>query len=112
MADFLTLDGTAVEIAHGGAVQRSGDVIGETARAFNGSLRSTVRATKRAWEFTTAPLSLTDAAAVRALAGFATVSGDAVAGASIACHVSIGDAPYQPDGTGFVVQLALSISEV
>lgn len=112
MADFLTIAGTPIEIAHGGATQRKGDVVGETARSFSGQLRSTVRATKRAWDFTTAPLTLADAATVRALAGFASCSGDALGGASVACLVTIGDAQYQPDGTGFVVSLALSLVEV
>ena len=112
MADFLTIAGQPVEIAHDGAVQRASEVIGETARAFSGALRSTVRAEKRAWDFTTAPLTMAEAATVRGLAGFATCSGDALGGASIACYVTVGDAPYQPDGTSFAVRLALHLEEV
>ena len=112
MSDFLTIAGQPVEIAHDGAVERAGDVIGEKARAFSGALRSTERATKRAWDVTTAPLTLSEAATVRALNRFQTCSGDALGGASIACYVTVGDAPYQPDGTSFVVRLALHLEEV
>jgi hypothetical protein len=52
---FLTINGVPVAIATGSA-QLQTEVMGDRARAFDGTLRSTQQGFKRRWQVTTAPL--------------------------------------------------------
>lgn len=81
---FLTIAGLDVEIQVTPAQRGQPTRIGETARAFDGTLRSTVRGQKHAWTGTTGPLSTTDAdaleTAIDAAHGLVTVAGDWLGG--------------------------------
>lgn len=115
MADFLTVAGHAIEIQAEGAVRRASAVIGETARAFSGALRSTVRAEKRSWDFRSAALTPTEAATILGLiAGgvYVDCSGSALDDATISCYVTARQATYNPSGVDHTVTLDLSLVEV
>lgn len=114
---FLTIAGLTVEVQTAGAQQEAGTVLGERVRTLSGTLRSTVRAVKRAWSFSTPPLTSADAATLRAAIAndaVVTCAGDALGGA-VACMVRVTQAPYQQDtrqATDFSVILQLALEEV
>lgn len=111
MPDFLTIEGHAIPVAADGASEREPEVVGDPGvRAFDGTFRSTARALKRQWTFTTPPLTHADAATIRGYApapgvpltcagGF--LDGPAGGASSVECSVSIGESPYRPDFTGY-----------
>ena len=92
--------------------------VGTSARAFDGGLRSTVRAEKQTWTVLTGLMlqaSVVTLLAAIADAAHVTVSGDLTG--TITAEVTVGSqSPYQSahggDGLGFMRQLALTIREV
>lgn len=111
---FLTIAGITVPVSSQGASQGATEVVGNESRAYAGSLRTTVRAEKRAWQFTTKTMSAADAAAlVAAVAGgvYVAVAGDAI-GSSISCRVTVTSAPFVQVAGGFRRTLALAVREV
>lgn len=111
---FLVVGGVTVEVVSDGAAEREPFTVGESVRAFDGSLRSTVRAEKREWQFETYDLSPVQFATLRAAIGpsgsLVTCSGDAL-GAALLCEVTITAAPYIRDGVGFVRTVSLRLRE-
>lgn len=111
---FLTLGATEVWVDTRGATEPEVIRVGESTRAFAGNLRSTVRAVKRNWRFTGAPMSESAFAALRATfeAGdFVTCFGDALGG-TYECEVRVTDAGYVEDGTGFLRVPVFTLAEV
>ena len=112
---FLVVGGVTVHVATSGATKKAIERIGSSTRAFAGNLRTTVRAEKRAWQFTTHWLTNTDAAALEtavALGAHVVCSGDALGG-SITCEGTLGDGPYLPKaGATFRRQVVLTLREV
>ena len=111
---FLTLAGITIDVSTDGASQLEGDVVGEKARMFDGTLRSTVRATKRAWRITSPVLTQVQESAIRtAIANHATVtlSGDIVGGANVSVKVTPTESAFVPDGLSFRRALSLLIEE-
>lgn len=53
---FLIVSGITVSVAQNSA-SRSKEVIGDAARAFDGTFRQTVRARKRSWKVSTTPIA-------------------------------------------------------
>lgn len=103
-----------VEVQTAGAQRNADERVGGRRRSFSGQLRSQVRAAKRIWSFTTGPLSLTDANALRAaiaLDARRDCSGDAIGGI-VECMIEVGDSPYVPDDDNFKVFLTLTLTEV
>src|SRR5574337_1051327 len=101
MADFLTLNGAPYDVVTTGATERAPRVIGEFVTTFAGTMRSDVRAVKRTWDVTLAPMSRSAFLALAALVGSSAsvvCSGSALDGASVPCYVTLGDAPYVDDG--------------
>jgi hypothetical protein len=103
---FLTLGGTTYQVIDDGNVGENptAHVIGQEDRAFDGTLRSTVRGEKREW----GPFRLLDSGgdymteaeyqtlrAAVAGGAFLTCSGDALNGASVSCRVRITTAAYE-----------------
>lgn len=102
---FLQVNTIVVPVALDGATVEM-ELIGDRARAFDGTMRSTRRATKRRWQIKTAPMTAADAQALLAvLLGTppVTCTGDCFvppAGASVLCdpevrtlqHVATGSA--------------------
>lgn len=95
--EFLTIDGTAVAVARDSA-ELSAEVVGERARAFDGTLRSTQRALKRRWKVSTPPLEPADASALwNSLTTFAApriCGGEMIGDATVECEVELGSVKY------------------
>lgn len=111
---FLIVAGITVLVAPTGAVKKSPERIGTSTRAFAGNLRTTVRAEKRSWQFTTKWIIDADAAALEtAVANGAHVacSGTAL-NASVNCEVTLQDANYVFVRGGFRRQVVLLLKEV
>lgn len=87
---FLIVSTQTVPVAVGGASEEI-EIIGDRARAFDGTMRSTRRATKRKWKVKTAPMASADAAALRnrlLAAPPLTCSGDFLGG-TVGCDAEI-----------------------
>jgi hypothetical protein len=111
---FLTIAGVTVPVSISGAAEKQKETVGSDSRAYAGNLRSTVRAEKRNWQFTTKTLStVDDAALVAAVAGgvFVTCAGDAL-GVSVTCRVTVTDGPYVKVAGGFRRTRVLQLREV
>jgi hypothetical protein len=111
---FLTVAGITVPVSITSASEKAKETIGGDSRAYAGSLRSTVRAEKRNWQFTTSTLStVDDATLVAAVANgaFVTCNGDALGGA-VTCRVTISDGPYVKVRGGFRRTRVLQLREV
>jgi len=115
---FLTVAAITVIVQDSSASEQEAERIGGSARAFDGTLRSSVRNRKRRWQFTTVPM--TDAAiatlrsAIETGTQIVTCSGDALLGASVSCEVLITDVSYIRDqrvATDFSRTLSLSLQE-
>lgn len=116
MANFLTFNGTPIPILRDGAKKRPPARVGDSARAYDGTLRSTVSAVKREWDVKTGPLLAADEAAIRAIINAdaeVTVAGDAIGG-SLTCMVEDNGSDYISDGTtdGFLFLASFTIREV
>lgn len=87
---FLTVTGQTVPVAVGGASEEV-ELIGDRARAFDGTMRSTRRATKRKWQVKTAPMTTADATSLRTkllATPPLTCSGDLLGG-TVSCDAEI-----------------------
>lgn len=109
---FLVVGGVTVNVATD-ASSRTVQEIGDRARAFDGTMRSTVRARKKAWSFTTVPM--TDAAASTletALNGTlpVAVSGDITG--SVNTHPEVTGREDVAISGGFNVVLSFTLHEV
>lgn len=115
---FLTVAGVTVVVQDSSASEGPPTLIGGSARAFDGTLRSSVRASKRNWQFTTNPMTDANVATLRAAietgTQIVTCSGDALLGASVSCEVQITDIQYIRDprvATDFSRTLTLQLAE-
>lgn len=112
---FLTIASTTIPVSTTGASKKGMERVGSSSRAFAGNLRSTVRAEKRVWQFTTKWLTQAEAAVIEALydnGEFVSCAGDAL-GATVTCEVTQQDGPLTVvAGGGFKRQLTLILKEV
>lgn len=111
---FLVIDGLTVPVSPSGATVLPPERIGSSARAFDGSLRTTVRFEKRGWRFRTPPRPVADWADLEAAIAFGAYvpcSGDAL-GATVTCEVTLADAELIPVPGGFRKALTLTLREV
>jgi hypothetical protein len=87
----VAVDGASEEI----------EVVGDRARAFDGTLRSTRRAAKRKWQVKTAPMATADAQALRSVLLTAapplTCTGDLLGG-SASCDAEVTGVEYVANG--------------
>jgi hypothetical protein len=98
---FMTIGATTIEVLTDGANEVEPYLVGQLDRAFDGTMLSSIRVGKRAWEFRTLPMIETDAAAFEALAftyAAISVSGDFVGGATVSCYASHGGSEFIPEG--------------
>lgn len=114
---WLTIAGIDLEIVADNSAQRNAPVlVGERARTFNGTLRSSLRATKRSWAFLTKNMLLTDIdtlATAVADDAIVTVAGTPIGASSISAMVTITGLHYVADPpTDTLAQAALTIEEV
>lgn len=87
--------------------------IGSTRRAYSGNLRSSIKAVRRKWSFTSAPVSQTtyeNLYNATKLGQNVVCSGDAL-NASITCQVKV-TADYIPNGLNFSMIMALELTEI
>lgn len=115
---FLTVAGITVTVQDRNAQEREPTRIGASDRAFDGSLRSSVRTRKRSWSFTSVPLTTADLTTLRTAietgTGIVACSGDALNGASVTCEVLIGGIDYIRDGrvaSDFSRAITLTLNE-
>lgn len=115
---FLTVAGITVVVQDDSASEPEAERIGASARAFDGTLRSSVRARKRRWQFTTNPMTDAAVATLRAAVetgtGIVNCSGDALLGGTVSCEVLIADIAYIRDprvATDFSRTLTLALNE-
>jgi hypothetical protein len=111
---FLTINGSAVPVARDSA-QMQTEPIGDQARAFDGTLRSTRRGIKRRWQVTTAPLPADASATLQALlASFEAplvCTGDLI-GATVECEAEIGSVKYVAVASGHGETVEFTLVEV
>jgi hypothetical protein len=112
---FLTVAGITLEVQLAGAARLENIYVGSKSRAFAGNLRSSIRAEKRAWQFTTPPMATADVATLRtaiANGAFVTVGGTLI-GADTLCTVVIASEELLPtvSPTTYQSVLALKIEE-
>lgn len=106
----LVVGGVTVSVAPGGAREAVVE-IGDRARAFDGTMRSTVRSRKKAWPITTIPMTQGDATTLEtALNGTLPVacSGD-ILGASVNCHPEITGIDYVPIAGSYLVVTSFTL---
>lgn len=113
---WLTVSGTTVDVmADARSSEREPAMIGQIARAFNGTLLSTERSRKREWSFTTAPIAQATFETLEtavANGAFVDCTGDALSGDTISCRVTITEAGYLPISGGHLRVLTLRLMEV
>lgn len=111
---FLVIAGITVPVAIGGASVLAPERIGSSQRAFDGSLRTSVRLEKRGWRFRTPPRWVDDWSVLEAAVadGVAVAcSGDAI-GAAVSCEVTLADADLVAVPGGFRKALTLNLREI
>lgn len=114
---FLTVSAIEIPIQATGADQDEPLRIGEQVPAFSGRLRSSVRAVKRRWSFTTGPMTAAEVTTLEsaiALDAEVTCAGDALGG-SVTCQVRITRKSYLQDSSqasDFSWILTLQLAEV
>lgn len=110
---FLIVSGITVPVAPGGA-KRATEEIGDRARAFDGTMRQTIRSTKRNWSATTTPLSQTDADTLYNALLSTTLpivcSGDFL-GASRNCLATVDDWNYVKQAATYRIVVAFTLYE-
>lgn len=88
---FLVVSGITVSVA---SATRSKELIGDTARAFDGTFRQTAHDRKRSWQVTTTAMSRTDANALETALESTTLplvcSGDLLGG-TVNCYCPVVD---------------------
>ena len=114
---YLSVSGTTVEVSARDGVTAEYEEVGDRERAFDGTLRSTVRAWKRVWPVVTIPITRTAGnALVTKLQGTPplTCSGDLL-GAQTSCHARsirlIHIASPQTTGTNEDVRVSFDLLE-
>lgn len=109
---FLTIDSIDVDVQTSSQGEGN-ELIGDKARMFDGSLRSTYITNKRKWTFLTGPLSETDANTIRAKSGyFILASGDFIPDVFINALLTVNDVQYVDNkGIDFYRYLNLLIEE-
>lgn len=99
----LTIGALDVSVQESGAQRNENVDIGKRiTRAFAGNARSSVRAFKKSWEFTTGPMSRAEVIALRALidgGGFVNCTGEFLSGLIVSCSITINDEEYLLDAT-------------
>lgn len=111
---FLVIADIEVPVSTSGASKLSPERIGSSARAFDGSLRTTVRAEKRGWRFRTPtrPNGFWTALEAAVQNGaYVSCSGDALGG-TVTCEVTVGDSDLVPVPGGYRRSLSLTLREV
>lgn len=112
---FLTIASITVHVGITGATENAPDaVVGSDSRAYDGSLRTTVRDEKRSWQFTTKPTLQADYETLRDAVKdgqHVTIGGDAVTGGATA-RVTITSAPYVKTRGSFRRIITLVVKEV
>lgn len=92
---FLTVGAVTVDVLTENASQPESDVIGASVRTFNGALRSTRRATKRKWSFTTKRMTWAEEATLLAAIGspdggaFVSCNGTFNNSVAVTCQVTV-----------------------
>jgi hypothetical protein len=115
---FLTIDGDAYEVVTDGAAEGEDERMGQEVRAFDGTLRSTLRTPKRVWQFTLSPLTETAYQALRTAVGAGNqlaCAGDALPTGGVTCSATITGAPYLQDAsqtTDFLREPSVKLREV
>ena len=101
------------------SASQTGEVGGETFRAFAGNLRSTRRWVKRQWEFTTIPMTFSDITALLAVIGtpaggnYVNCTGTFNNNIAIDCQVVVtGREDAKESNTVIRQRLKLSVTEV
>ncbi len=110
---FLVVNNQTVQVAVGGASEQI-EVVGDRARAFDGTLRTTRRASKRKWQVKTPPLTAADAQTLRTLLMAApplTCGGDMV-GTAVACDAEVTGIEYVAAGGGTRQAFEFTLHEV
>lgn len=118
--DFLVIGGVVVRVVSTGAAEREPFIVGESSRADDGTLMSSVRGEKGEWQFTTVPLLPSEHAALRGAIGpsgsLVTCSGSAL-GRTVLCEVTITGSTYEhkklasSEGVGFKRIVSLRLRE-
>lgn len=105
---------TNIPVYTEGAQQETSIEIGETTRAFDGTLRVARRSRKRVWAFVVGPVSNTYENNLRTLDdGLAkTCSGDMFNNISASCFVNVQESEYMSDGgTGSLRLVTVRLEE-
>jgi hypothetical protein len=111
---YLSVAGIVISVALDGAGEKVPEYIGSDSRTYAGGLRSTERAQKRNWAFTTKGLLIANAEAIRTACSHGAIVacvgdllGDGVS--TYQCRVTFGDAPMMKVRGGHrrVLQLVL-----
>jgi hypothetical protein len=98
---MLSIAAVAYDVLTDGAAQDEDERMGQSVRAFDGTLRSTLRTPKRVWQFTLGPLTETEYQTLRTNVGAGlqvACAGDAL-GVIVTCEVTITGAPYLQDAS-------------
>ncbi|HEU0052063.1 MAG TPA: hypothetical protein VFQ39_02755 [Longimicrobium sp.] len=113
MPPFLTVGGQTVPVAPDGANVEY-ELIGDRARAFDGTMRSARRGVKRRWQIKTAPLTAAETATLEtALQATPPVScaGDLI-GATVSCDPELRSIHLMPSGAGDRRSIEFTLHEV
>lgn len=108
---ILVVGGVTVTVAVG--QREPPTVIGDSGRALDGTMLSTVRARKKRWSVTTSPMSQADAATLEAALVATppvTCSGDLL-GASTSCHIEVGAIDNLEGVSPYLVVISFSLDE-
>lgn len=109
---FLTVGGVTVEVAPGGS-SRAVTEIGDRARAFDGTMRSTVRSRKKVFAFTTVPMTQAAATTLEtALNGALPVAATGDRTGSINTHPEITNVEDVATSGGYRVVYHFTLHEV
>jgi hypothetical protein len=111
---FLTIGGVSVEVRTDGASEAEPAYIGGDSPAFAGSLRSTRRALRRAWTFTTPPLDATTLDALRDAIGLGAgvlCTGDAMPAGGVVCLVRATGFGYHASGLAHAKSVTIQCDE-
>jgi hypothetical protein len=108
---FLIVAGVTVPVEPGGG-ERGIVEIGDRGRAFDGSMLASIRARKRVWNVTTAPMSSTDMGTLYTalLAATVSCSGDWMGG-SVTCFPEITGGPPVKTAAGHREVLSFILHE-
>jgi len=108
----LTYPGVTVPVASASTPSSSYEEIGERARAFNGTLRSTVRARKQTWTVVTKPLAQADATTLLGLlTGTPPVAATGDLTGAVSVHPVISGVSRVKIGGGYRVVVEYSLME-